>query len=201
MDWWGIVLGPNFNNVGDIISALLTPIFTLAGMIALLFLIWGGIRYMTARGDPKAAESARGTITSAVIGLLIVLFSAAIFFAIGAAFEIEIFSGVFPASTAYAQINIGDTVTLGGTTIGDAFSNFGDLFTNIVRLGLAVSALVFFTMMVWSGYSFLSAGGDAEKAQMARSSLTNAGIGLVVAVLSLVIIEFITSVARTGFIF
>ena len=76
------VNGPNlpFNTVGEIISKLLPYIFTIAGMVALVFLIWGGIRYMTARGDPKAADAARNTITSAVVGLLIIVFIAAIMF-------------------------------------------------------------------------------------------------------------------------
>lgn len=67
-----------FSSVGEVFSTLLPTIFTIAGMLALIFLIWGGIRYMTARGDPKAADAARATITSAVVGLLIILFVAAI---------------------------------------------------------------------------------------------------------------------------
>lgn len=191
MDWFGINAGANlrFNSVGDIISALIGPIFVLGGMTALLFLIWGGIRYMTARGDPKNLDSARGTITSAVIGLLIVILSAAIFLIFGEAFGISIFSKILSPTPAYA-VSIGGTVQLGTGTINQ-FSSFGELFTNVVLVGLTVGAVIFFGMIVLGGLRFLSSGGDPKSAEAARGTITNAVIGLLIVVVSIVIIEVI----------
>jgi len=45
----------------------------LAGIAALLVIIYGGFKYMTAQGDQKALASARSTITLAVAGLIMVL--------------------------------------------------------------------------------------------------------------------------------
>ena len=188
-----------FSDIGAIISNLLEPIFALAGMIALLILIWGGIRYMTARGDPKAHEAARGTITGAVIGLLIVIFAAAIFYIFSTAFKITIFGQLF-STKAYA-VNIGDQVTLGGGSLGSTFSNVGELFTNLVRVALAVAALVFLAMMVWGGFRYLSAGGDPKNADAARSTLTNAGVGLLIVVTSFIIIEIISRATGVASIF
>jgi len=42
-------------------------------IIAVIFIIWGGIKYMTARGDPKAAEEARTAILNGIIGAAVVL--------------------------------------------------------------------------------------------------------------------------------
>lgn len=195
-------LGGKFGTVGEIISALLTPIFALAAMLALLFLIWGGIRYMMSRGDPKAVDAARSTITSAVIGLLIVLLSATIFFIISTVFKIKIF-GFESFPTVYAQggVDIGQTVNLGTGPIGAAFKNFGELFTNIVRLALFTAGLVFFAMITWGGFRYLNAGGDPKGADAARQTLTNAGIGLLIVVVSFIIIEIITKLAGKGGIF
>lgn len=202
MEWQGkIYEGADFGSIGEIISSLLTPIFTLAGMIALLFLIWGGIRYMTARGDPKIVDSARGTITSAVIGLLIVLFSALIFYFIGGALKFDIFSGILSPPTVHAQVDIGRTVDLGGGNTIGFFSNIGQLFTNILYVFLAAAALVFLAMIVWGGLRYINAGGDPKNAESARSTLTNAGIGLLIVVLSLVIIEIITRLVGLESIF
>jgi hypothetical protein len=49
-----------------------------AGVAALFMVIFGGFRFMTSGGDPKAVEGARKTITWAIIGLIVVLLSFAI---------------------------------------------------------------------------------------------------------------------------
>lgn len=57
MDFLGVENPTGFKlggeTIGGIITTLLPSIFALAGMVALLVLIWGGIRYMTARGRSK----------------------------------------------------------------------------------------------------------------------------------------------------
>ena len=46
-----------------------------AGFVAVVFIIIGGIRYITSGGDPKQAGSARQVITYALIGLVLILLS------------------------------------------------------------------------------------------------------------------------------
>jgi len=58
-------LGSFLNNV---ISATLTG----AGLLLFLYLVYGGIMYMTASGDEKAVDKARKTLTNALIGLVII---------------------------------------------------------------------------------------------------------------------------------
>lgn len=67
---------PNFNygssSLGNIVSDLLPYLFSIAGILVLIYLIFGGIQLMTSAGDPKAVESAKGKITNALIGFVIV---------------------------------------------------------------------------------------------------------------------------------
>lgn len=42
-------------------------------IIAVIFIIWGGIKYMTAGGDPKKADEAKTAIINGIIGAAIVL--------------------------------------------------------------------------------------------------------------------------------
>lgn len=49
-----------------------------SGFVALVFIILGGIRYITSGGDPKQASAARQIITYALIGLVLILLSIAI---------------------------------------------------------------------------------------------------------------------------
>lgn len=53
---------------GNAVSAILG----LAGIVLFLMLIVGGFRYITSGGDPKSAGAARGTLTFAIIGLVVI---------------------------------------------------------------------------------------------------------------------------------
>ena len=61
-----------FNNLGDIINKVVPILFYAAGLILFLFLIYGGIQFMTSRGDPKAMQSAQARITNALIGFIVI---------------------------------------------------------------------------------------------------------------------------------
>lgn len=55
-----------------IIRTSLVLLFIIAIVLALIFLILGGVRWITSGGDPKGVESARKQLTYAIIGLIIV---------------------------------------------------------------------------------------------------------------------------------
>jgi len=52
----------------------------LAGALAVVYLIWGGIQYIT--GGSKGAEAGKGIIINAIIGIIIILLTYAIISAI-----------------------------------------------------------------------------------------------------------------------
>lgn len=58
--------------IGAIVGFVITVAFIIAVLIALLFLIWGGIKWITSGGDKAGVETARNQIIAAVIGLIIV---------------------------------------------------------------------------------------------------------------------------------
>lgn len=57
---------------GNIVGSVITILFIIAVIVALAFLIWGGIKWIISGGDKSAVESARNTIVAAVVGLIIV---------------------------------------------------------------------------------------------------------------------------------
>ena len=61
--------------VGDIIGTALKFIFPAAGILLLIYLVLGGFSLMTSAGDPKAIQAAKGRITSAIIGFVIIFAS------------------------------------------------------------------------------------------------------------------------------
>jgi hypothetical protein len=64
----------DLGSVGSLVSLFLKISFVLAGLILLFYFILGGIGMIGSAGknDPKAAEQAKQTITSAVIGFVVV---------------------------------------------------------------------------------------------------------------------------------
>lgn len=59
-------------SIGNVIRAVINLLFVVAAVVAIIFLIWGGIRWIISGGDKAGVESARNTIIAAVIGLVIV---------------------------------------------------------------------------------------------------------------------------------
>jgi hypothetical protein len=59
------------DDLGPMVGAIVTFLLIVAVLIALFFLILGGIRWITSGGDKGKVESARNTIIAAIIGLVI----------------------------------------------------------------------------------------------------------------------------------
>ncbi len=57
---------------GKLISALVGTLLIIAALLAFLFLIMGGIQWITSGGDKAGMEAARNKITHAIVGLIIV---------------------------------------------------------------------------------------------------------------------------------
>ena len=65
---------PN-KRLSNIVKVVLSLLSFIAGIIAVIMLIVGGLKYVTSQGDGNAAASARNTILYAIIGLVIVVFA------------------------------------------------------------------------------------------------------------------------------
>lgn len=62
----------------DVIKPVINILLTVAGMIAVLMIVIGGIRYITSDGDSNRASQAKNTILYALIGLIVAVSSYAI---------------------------------------------------------------------------------------------------------------------------
>jgi hypothetical protein len=62
-------------NFGNIVGVIINAFFLLAIIAALIYLIYGGIRWIISQGDKSKVEAARNHILAAVIGLVLVFMS------------------------------------------------------------------------------------------------------------------------------
>jgi hypothetical protein len=84
------------DNLGLLIGSTISVVFVVAGLIAFVFLIWGGIQWITSGGDKAGVEAAQKRIQAAIIGLFIVFASWALMKVIQAFFGIDIFNMSLP---------------------------------------------------------------------------------------------------------
>lgn len=68
---FGSLCALDASKLGTVISGIVTILLIAATLIALFFLIFGGIRWVTSGGDKAKVESARNMIIAAIIGLVI----------------------------------------------------------------------------------------------------------------------------------
>jgi len=64
---------PEITGLFCILNNIINYLLTIAGGIALIFVLVGGLQYMVSGGDEKAITSSKSTITYAVLGLAITL--------------------------------------------------------------------------------------------------------------------------------
>lgn len=62
-----------FKNLADVFGFLINVVLGVGIAVTIIFLILGGIKYITAKGDQKAAGEARAALTNAVIGFIVVI--------------------------------------------------------------------------------------------------------------------------------
>lgn len=65
-------------DIGTLINGVLSFVMVIAALLVFLYLIMGGIEWITSGGDKTKTENARNKITAAVVGLIILAASYAI---------------------------------------------------------------------------------------------------------------------------
>jgi len=67
----------------EFVKKVFSILLSLSGGVAMLIIIFSGYRYMTAAGDQAKLQGARETLTSAIVGLLFIVFSLVILEVVG----------------------------------------------------------------------------------------------------------------------
>ncbi len=80
-------------NIGTLIGGIVGVAIIIAALLAFIYLVWGGIEWISSGGDKAGMEAARSRITNAFVGLFIVAAAWAITKLIETFFGITIISG------------------------------------------------------------------------------------------------------------
>lgn len=93
--------GFRIEEIGTLISGVVAFALLIAAILVFLYLVWGGISWITSGGDKAKTEEARNRITNALVGLAIVAAAWAVIKLIEFFFGITIFGEDVTIPTAY----------------------------------------------------------------------------------------------------
>jgi hypothetical protein len=76
--------------LGNFTATVLSGLFIVAALLVFFYLIWGAFDWITSDGEKGKTEKARGKITGAIIGLLVLASTLAIFALIQKIFNFQV---------------------------------------------------------------------------------------------------------------
>lgn len=157
--------------VSELLNKFLTSLRGVVAVIAIIFIVLGGIMYMLAGGNEKMVSRAKLCWTGAVIGLAIVLAAPS--------FLTEI-------------INIlGNTSEV--NTDGLTGPTFYEIGVRVLNLLLSIVGIIAIISLVIGGGMYLTAYGDEKRIDTGKKIVTYSIIGIIVALSAVVIVEQVNS--------
>jgi hypothetical protein len=87
----------------------------------------------------------------------------------------------------------GTSFTAPGGIPGGGMGTFSSLLQTGISLGFLIAIVVFVVVLLWSGISWLTSGGDKQKLQKTRDRIWFSIVGLIIVLLSWAIISFVES--------
>jgi hypothetical protein len=158
----------NWNQLWLIGIVILDDLLIIAGAVAVGFIIYGAIRYVTSQGEPENVKAAQNTIFSAIIGLIIAL--------------------IATNAVNFIGNQLGGSVGANGLPQIVANASLVQTILNIVFGLIGAIALL---MIVIGGFKYVTSGGDSAKVNSAKNTIFYSLIGLAVSVFAFTIVNFI----------
>lgn len=149
-----------------IVLNVLFDLLLVSGYLAVGFIIWGGYLYIMAQGEPGRAFKGQKTLTSAIIGLVIVLSASVL------------------VNTARVVLSINSQ-----DTWQQDFTN--ESINNAFTWAYAVAGIVAVAFIVKGAITYLVSQGDPNKIRRASLTIIYAVVGLVIVLLAAAITNFI----------
>lgn len=81
---------PTLEGVNVLFGNIVSVILSITGLVLFVVLILSGIKFLTSGGDPKKLESAKGSLSSALLGMVLLVCAFLILKLIGSIFGIDL---------------------------------------------------------------------------------------------------------------
>lgn len=156
----------------NLIAKMLDAVYKIVVGLSLIFIIIGGIMYMLSSGNDEKMARAKKIVIYAIMGLAI---------AVGAAIFLK------EIATALGIIN-SDRFTVTGNNMVTTEDMWG-VMNRVISLLLTSLGMLGIIGLVIGGIWYLNAGGNEDKAEIGKKTLTYSILGLVIAIGSLIIVK------------
>lgn len=159
--------------------AVVDDLLRIAGVVAVGFVIYAGIRYIMSQGSPDETAKAQSTLVNALIGLVIAMVAVGLVSFVG--HQIGTNGGVAPTS--------GPNVDTSALPHTDVTSNSTIKTVLSITFGIIGGlALLFVTI---GGFRYVISQGDPQAVSKAKNTILYALVGLVVAIAAETIVTFV----------
>lgn len=157
-----------FKTVIEFLTKFLASLRGVVAVIAIIFIVLGGIMYMLSAGSEKMITRAKMCWTGAVIGLAIVLAA--------------------PSFLKEIMTILGATVATNGE-VTESTLTLLQIATNVLNLLLSIFGIIAIISLVVGGGMYLTSYGDEKRIETGKKIATYSIIGIVIALSAVVIIN------------
>lgn len=77
----------SITDIGPILAAVVEILLRISVLVAIGFLIYGGVKFITSQGEPDKTKQALGTVINSLVGMVIAIISTALISFIGNRFK------------------------------------------------------------------------------------------------------------------
>ena len=161
-----------FDSISGVLTSLLSSLKGFVVILAIIFIVIGGILFMLSAGDPKMVERAKNMWLFSVIGLAIVVAA--------------------PTFLKQVQDILGCTAANNYCQAGNGAQNalsIKEIANNILKFLLSITGIIAIISLVIAGGMYMTAYGEEKQITTAKSMGKWAIVGIAVALGSLILIQ------------
>lgn len=155
-----------YDTIEGLATNILSTLRSIIVVLSIIFIVLGGIFYITSAGNENRMKVAKGAIFASMIGLAI---------GIAAPSFLKEISDILGWSSTSSELS--DSLSL------------SEIALNFLNFILAIVGVLTLIMLVVGGIMYLTSAGDDDRIKTAKKIVTFSIIGIVIALASLVIVK------------
>jgi hypothetical protein len=159
----------NATSAAQLLGNILTALQSVVAVISIIFIVIGGIMYMTASGSEKGVDRAKAIISGALIGLAIVLAA--------------------PTFLKELMTILGNNSGSDPTAVVSQAQTLQQIATKVLTFLLSIVGILAIIALVIGGSMYLTAYGDEDRIEKGKKILTGALIGIAVSFAALLLVQ------------
>lgn len=165
-----------------VLLAVVDDLLRIAGLVAVFFVIYAGIRYITSQGSPDQTSQALSTLINALIGLAIALVAIGLVSYLGS--QIGTGNGSNGTVVAGGKLNLSSLPNPTGAASGS-------IIQTVLQIVFALVGALSFLFIVIGGMKYIFSSGDPKSTSQAQGTIIYALVGLVVAIVAESIVSLV----------